>query len=60
MNNKVKLITTKELAAILGKSESTARELMISRDFPSIMIKHRYYVMESRLYDWLIQQESNH
>ena len=53
MNNKLKLITTKELAAILGKSESTARELMVSKGFPSVMIRNRYYVREDRLVTWL-------
>lgn len=56
--SEIKLISTKELAHILGKSESTARELMVSSDFPSIMINHRYYVVESRLYDWLIKKET--
>ena len=58
MKDQIKLISTKELAVILGKSESTARELMMSKDFPSMMIKHRYYVLESRLYNWLLMQES--
>ena len=57
MSEQIKLISTKELASILHKSNSTARELMMSREFPSIMIRNRYYVREDRLMTWLSSLE---
>lgn len=52
------LYTSKDIAHIFGRSESSARELMRSEDFPSFKIKDRHLIEESRFFDWMRKQES--
>ena len=50
-----KTLTTSEFASVMGISLNKARQLMRSKDFPSIIIGSRRLVVIAHLDEWLSQ-----
>ena len=48
-----RMLTAKDIKAIIGCSKNRAYELMHSRGFPSIQIGHRFYVKEEAFNNWI-------
>ena len=47
------MITAKDTAKYLGISNNKLYALLKCRDFPSVKIGSRYYVIQDKLADWL-------
>lgn len=47
------IIKVKDVANILGCGINRAYEIVGQRDFPKIKIGKRFYILESKFYDWL-------
>lgn len=54
--NKMELLTVKELQKTLKIGRDVAYSLMHSRSFPSIKLGGRYFVEESALKEWIQKQ----
>lgn len=48
-----RMLTAKDIKAIIGCSKNRAYELMHSRSFPSIQIGHRFYVERTAFERWI-------
>lgn len=51
-----KILVADDLCEILKCGADTAYNLLRRQDFPSFRIGNRYYILESKLFDWFAKQ----
>ena len=52
MNEKIKFLSTKEVAEALGCSLPTARNIMMRADFPLVRVGKNFNVREQACIEW--------